>query len=72
MLKLHRPVAPLESLTSLRPFAALLIVVHHTVSRDQIEQFPYLAKFCRDHGVSFLFVLSGFILTYVSLPRIAA
>ncbi len=57
-----RPV--LHSLTSLRFFAASLIVLHHSkglfgVDGDLSEIFPTY------QAVSFFFVLSGFILTYV-------
>ncbi len=53
----------LNTLTSLRFFAATMIVVHHSkgvlwVSKDF---FPHLLL---NQGVSFFFVLSGFILTY--------
>lgn len=59
----------LAGLTSLRFFAALLVVFHHTVPREQIEWLPLVGTFCLDHGVSFFFVLSGFILTHVYLDR---
>lgn len=53
----------LDSLTSLRFFAAALIVLLH--SKDSFEatkgNWPYQLAY----GVSFFFVLSGFILTYV-------
>jgi peptidoglycan/LPS O-acetylase OafA/YrhL len=51
------------SLTSLRFFAALAIVVHH--SRAILLPASALASYPLDAGVSFFFVLSGFILTYV-------
>jgi len=56
----------LDALTSLRFFAALMIVVHHTASydlfgfSDKIQNTGVL-----NTGVSFFFVLSGFILAYV-------
>lgn len=51
----------LDPLTSLRFFAASLIVLHHSV-----EIFSFKKTFLAyDQGVSFFFVLSGFILTYV-------
>lgn len=53
----------LRSLTSLRFFAAISIVLYHA----QV-QFPFLATITREfeleQGVSFFFVLSGFILTF--------
>ena len=56
----------LNALTSLRFIAAAMTVFHH--SRDQFG-FTYDAHWL-GNGVSFFFVLSGFILTYVypSLP----
>lgn len=53
----------LLSLTSLRFFAAAAVVVHHFnphIGRYKVEAFALGA-----HGVSFFFVLSGFILIYV-------
>src|SRR6266446_3820239 len=54
----------IKCLTSLRFFAAAMIVVFHSVNAFRIwdnTKIPYpLAQ-----GVSFFFVLSGFILTYV-------
>jgi peptidoglycan/LPS O-acetylase OafA/YrhL len=54
----------IDSLTSLRFFAAAMIVIHHSagmfgLSKDQIPAFLW------GQGVSFFFVLSGFILSYV-------
>lgn len=53
----------LDSLTSLRFFAAFAIVLYHAQA-----QFPFLAgiakEFELEQAVSFFFVLSGFILTY--------
>lgn len=57
-------VENLKALTSLRFVAAFMIVVHHAPSLLQWDwahprQFPFV------HGVSFFFVLSGFILAHV-------
>jgi peptidoglycan/LPS O-acetylase OafA/YrhL len=53
-------------LTSLRFVAAAMIVAHHGLAENGLPApFPTL-----DQGVSFFFVLSGFILTY-SYPRLA-
>lgn len=53
----------LDSLTSLRFFAAFAIVIYHAQA-----QFPFLLtiteQFELEQAVSFFFVLSGFILTY--------
>lgn len=59
----------LNSLTSLRFFAALLIIIGH--SRGVFFDLHYSMQFAFFQGVSFFFVLSGFILTYVypTLPK---
>lgn len=51
----------LDQLTSLRFFAAFLIVIHHSVDLFGIKNIGINFG----QGVSFFFVLSGFILTYV-------
>lgn len=51
----------LDQLTSLRFFAALMIVIHHSVDLFGIRSIG--VNF--GQGVSFFFVLSGFILTFV-------
>jgi len=60
----HSGVAKLHALTGLRFVAAALIVIHH--SRGA---FPFVGKLVGelplDMGVSFFFVLSGFILAHV-------
>ena len=53
--------AKLEQLTSLRFFAALMIVFHHADGLFGIGHAPLNLG----QGVSFFFVLSGFILTFV-------
>jgi peptidoglycan/LPS O-acetylase OafA/YrhL len=53
--------AKLDQLTSLRFFAALMIVIHHSTGLFGIKNVG--VNF--GQGVSFFFVLSGFILTYV-------
>ncbi len=55
----------LDQLTALRFFAALMIVVHHAESKMGVESIGVNWG----QGVSFFFVLSGFILTYV-YPRL--
>jgi peptidoglycan/LPS O-acetylase OafA/YrhL len=54
----------LDSLTSLRFIAAALIVVHHSRGYFGIPS-DFLLSVPLSQGVSFFFVLSGFILTYV-------
>ncbi|WP_156374409.1 acyltransferase [Pseudorhodoferax sp. Leaf274] len=52
----------LDSLTSLRFFAAAMIVVHHAIERGLGPQ--WASHFALGQGVSFFFVLSGFVLAY--------
>jgi len=56
--------ADLPALTSLRLFAALAIVLHHAQGHFGIAQ-GFASPFVLDQGVSFFFVLSGFILFHV-------
>lgn len=60
----ERGQARLESLTSLRFFAALYILLYH--ARPQFDILSFLPKeYEFPQGVTFFFILSGFILTYV-------
>jgi peptidoglycan/LPS O-acetylase OafA/YrhL len=54
----------IKCLTSLRFFAAAMIVVFHSVNAFRIADNSKIT-FPLEQGVSFFFVLSGFILTYV-------
>lgn len=55
--------AKIDVLTSLRFFAAFLIVVYH--ARDNFNFLSNLPEIVFSQGVTFFFILSGFILTYV-------
>jgi peptidoglycan/LPS O-acetylase OafA/YrhL len=59
-----QPKGKLDALTGLRFVAAAMILVHHA----QVFRIP-IPPYSFDHGVSFFFVLSGFILAYV-YPRL--
>jgi peptidoglycan/LPS O-acetylase OafA/YrhL len=67
----ERPIAKLGALSGLRFFAAFAILLHHSrgtfISADATAGWPF------GTGVSFFFVLSGFILTYAypALPTAA-
>jgi peptidoglycan/LPS O-acetylase OafA/YrhL len=58
------PMKQIRCLTSLRFFAAAMIVVLHSVGAFQVGDISQI-RFSLVQGVSFFFVLSGFILTYV-------
>ncbi len=55
----------IDSLTSLRFFAATAIVLLHFSSMVCPELWQHVQKLALHQGVSFFYVLSGFILTYV-------
>ena len=61
---MNRPNIP--ALTSLRFFAALLVVIFHYNIGAKLEFLTYVSSFGYE-SVTFFFVLSGFILTYVHL-----
>ena len=54
----------LDALTSLRFFAAAIVVLHHSIENLKIGT-DFLAFLPTLQAVSFFFILSGFILTYV-------
>lgn len=58
----------IDSLTSLRFFAAFAIVLHH--ARSIIFPADFMLGIPLGHGVSFFFVLSGFILAHVYSGKI--
>ena len=57
----------LDSLTGLRFFAAFLVVMHHFTNFAQLPLIWHWAGFGTT-GVSFFFVLSGFVLTWSFVP----
>ena len=59
----HRPKS-LNALTSLRFFAAAIIVIHHSKGSFGLDS-QWLMDLPTSQPVSFFFVLSGFILAYV-------
>src|SRR4051812_27059916 len=61
-------IRKLNPLTSLRFLAAGMIVIHHLRGAFGIPH-DFCEPFALDNGVSFFFVLSGFILTYVYSAR---
>lgn len=63
----HRPVAAIPPLTSLRFFAAMVVVVFH-YNPDKFATLPGVFQSWLETGyeaVTFFFVLSGFVLYYV-------
>ncbi len=63
----HAPVAPIPPLTSLRFFAAMVVVAFH-YEPDKFADLPGFFQSWLETGyeaVTFFFVLSGFILAYV-------
>lgn len=56
--------AKLHALTSLRFFAAAMVVLTHSRGLFGISEYPWWTDMTAP-GVSFFFILSGFILTYV-------
>lgn len=60
-----KETARLDQLTSLRFFAAMMIVMLHATGSFGIQK----SALTLNQGVAFFFVLSGFILTYV-YPRL--
>ena len=67
----RRPTARLDSLTGLRFVAALLVFASHSIASFEFTPFletidPYLEPGAA--GVSFFFILSGFVLTWTHRP----
>ncbi|HEY9759884.1 MAG TPA: acyltransferase [Oculatellaceae cyanobacterium] len=59
------PEARLDALTSLRFIAAAMIVVSHTAGYFYLDPHEVIKNLPLAQGVSFFFILSGFILTHV-------
>jgi peptidoglycan/LPS O-acetylase OafA/YrhL len=58
------PPKVLQSLTSLRFFAAAFVVIHHTLPGWSHYSVTYRIAQYGDLGVTFFFILSGFVLTW--------
>jgi peptidoglycan/LPS O-acetylase OafA/YrhL len=71
LLKEVREIRPakLDALTSLRFFAAMLVLFSHALPTFFVSSTETLETIPLAQGVSFFFVLSGFILTYIH-PRL--
>lgn len=61
----QRAESRLDSLTALRFIAAAMIVVSHSAGKFNLDPHMTIENLPLAQGVSFFFVLSGFILTYV-------
>lgn len=78
-----RGALKLHSIQALRAVAALLVMVYHTraiemdaIARNGLDEAPFLSAFVSNgfSGVDFFFVISGFIMVYVTgkvQPRLA-
>lgn len=69
----YKNISFFEGLNSLRFFAAFLVVMHHSETirkKNGLENFEWLGLF-RNGGnaVTFFFVLSGFLITYLLLKE---
>jgi len=64
----HRPTSRLDSLTGLRAVAAFFVFAHHAVAYQGVTGFPAFITSASVHGVSFFFILSGFVLAYSARP----
>ena len=64
--------AQLPELTSLRFFAALAVVLHHVAEVNGQSPFMALCDAFGWLGVTFFFVLSGFVLMWAFDPQITA
>ena len=58
----------LDSLTGLRIFAALLVFAHHATAYQSVGGIPSLLTQSGVDGVSFFFILSGFVLAWSARP----
>lgn len=65
------PVARLDSLTGLRWFAAFAVFLHHVQNVGPILPLSPVLTY-GTYGVTFFFVLSGFVLTWSSRPSTGA
>lgn len=69
----HKNIAIFQGLNALRFIAALLVVLHHseTIKRKyEMDNLEWLGLFSNGgHAVTFFFVLSGFLITYLLLKE---
>ncbi len=72
MIQDYKSISHFRGLNSLRFFAAFLVVLHHAESLRKDHELPHHLKDFGlfnngTHAVSFFFVLSGFLITYLLL-----
>ncbi|MGE5106390.1 MAG: acyltransferase family protein [Sphingobacteriales bacterium] len=72
-MNLYKDISFFKGLNSLRFFAAFLVVMHHTETirkKNGLENFEWLGLFRNGStAVTFFFVLSGFLITYLLLKE---
>lgn len=73
MIQDYKTISHFRGLNALRFFAAFLVVLHHAESLRKDHELGHLKDFGLfnngQHAVSFFFVLSGFLITYLLLKE---